>query len=120
MENSNLPVKNHRGFFSKITQAIKSLFFKRDKSHKDTQSNTNQSSKDNIYETFIESLQEKSDIEAAYKKDTLKYIVETVEQDASTLENLTVEQLEDVNDYYTEQIEEVDKQIRKTKLKYNL
>lgn len=115
MENSNLPVKKHRGFFSKITQAIKALFFKRDKSHKEIKNNTTESSKDNTNKTFMESLQEKTDIESACKKDTVKYIVETVEQDASTLENLTVEQLEVVNEYYTEQIEEVDKQIRKLK-----
>ncbi len=115
MENSNLPLKTTGTFFSKIKIAIKSLFSKKVKSHKNTENETTQSAQDNTYVAFVENLQQKADTEKTFKEDTVKYIVDIVEQDPSTLESLTIEQLEDVNDYYAEQIEVVDREISKIK-----
>lgn len=113
MENKNLPVTKHEGLFGKITLMFKKLFFKKGKVN--IADKTNQSIRDNEQGSFIEKLQEKADLEGACKKDEIKCIVETIEQDANTLNNLTIEQLEDVNNYYTEQLEEVEKQISRIK-----
>lgn len=116
MENNNLlPAKKQNGFLSKIKIFFKSIIGKKSEKEQYYDENVEQNNADIMESKFLDSLKENTDIESASKKETIEYIVDTIEKNPQTLSNLTTEQLEDVNEYYTEKIEKVDEEITKLK-----
>ena len=116
MANNNLlPDTKKIGFLNKIKQIFRSIFYKESKSIQDTEKTIKPVNDDISQSSFIESLKEKTDIKNGCEKDALESIVEIIEENPQKIDNLTVEELEDINDYYNEKIHEVDKEINKIK-----
>ncbi len=99
--------------FSKIKLFFKSLFYKETKKVEEPEKIINETNQNKT--SFIENLVNQTDIDNACEKDALEYIVEEIENNPASLDNLSTEKLEDINNYYDKKIQEVDKELCKLK-----
>ena len=113
MENDNLlPANKANGFLNKIKMFFKSIF---NKPAELVEAATDDSNIPKNESDFMENLKEKTDIESAFEKQTIEYLVQSIDEDPKILNSLTIEQLESVNEYYAEKIEKIDQEIEKLK-----
>ena len=113
MENNLLPDKKKDGILSRLKNFFKSIFYKQSK-EVDYIDNTVLETKSSE-ENFMKDLKEKTDMDNAYEKETIEYLVVETEKNPEKLNNLDVEQLEKISEYYDQKIENVDKEIEKVK-----
>lgn len=115
--NDLLPDKKQKGLLNKIKNIFRSIFYRKNSLNPSIDHNLEKTSNEGSQVSFMEELKEKTDVKNAEERETLSYIVDKIEENPQLLEKLTTEQLENVNSYYTEKIEEVDKEIGKLKSK---
>lgn len=120
MDNKNLlPSVRKDGFFNKIKILFKSIFYKQPKLMKDSEKNIEPIKENGNVLSFNEKLKVKIDNEKLSKERELRSVVEKIEENPEHLKELTIEQLEDINEYYIEKIKEVDQEIDRLK-KFNV
>lgn len=125
--NNNLPsIVREDTFLVKCLNFIKSLFKKKEKNiyikyinNSDKEDNpflkekyrikefSQMNDSDKINEKIIEEKEEKDE------KDEITEMIQMVEENPETLDKLEIQQLEKINNYYTNQIEECKKKIEK-------
>ena len=108
--NNNLPIENKNTFLNKIKEFFISIFRKKIKEKTvgyETENETNKTP------SFIMDLQGKAKAENVNEKDVLDFTVEIIEKQPEVLNDFTIEKLEEIKDYYDEQISRVDKEIEK-------
>lgn len=122
--NNNLPsIVREDTFLVKCLNFIKSLFKKKEKNiyinNSDKEDNpflkekyrikefSQMNDSDKINEKIIEEKDEKDE------KDEITEMIQMVEENPETLDKLEIQQLEKINNYYTNQIEECKKKIEK-------
>lgn len=112
MENKNLlPSIKKDGFLNKIKMIFKSMFYKQPKLIQDSEETIEQINEDSIDLGFKESLKVERDNEKASREKALELIVEKIEKNPQQLNELTIEQLEDVNEFYAQKIQKVNQEI---------
>ena len=122
--NNNLPsIVREDTFLVKCLNFIKSLFKKKEKNiyinNSDKEDNpflkekyrikefSQMNDSDKINEKIIEEKEEKDE------KDEITEMIQMVEENPETLDKLEIQQLEKINNYYTNQIEKCKKKIEK-------
>ena len=119
--NNNLPsIVREDTFLVKFLNFIKSLFKKKEKNiyinNSEIEDNPFLKKKYSINEfsqiNDSNKINEKI-IEEIKEKDEMTEMIQMVEENPETLDNLDIEQLEEINNYYTNQIEECKKKIEK-------
>ena len=116
MENKDLiPSKTTTGLLDKLKRMFKSIFNKKNNTPQDFNDSIETKTRNTMEPNFMESLKEKTDIEC--EKETLECIIDNVEKNPQELNTLTIEQLEEVNEYYDKEIEKVEQKINKLKNK---
>lgn len=125
--NNNLPsIVREDTFLVKCLNFIKSLFKKKEKNiyinNSDKEDNpflkekyrikefSQMNDSDKINEKIIEEKEEKDEKD---EKDEITEMIQMVEENPETLDKLEIQQLEKINNYYTNQIEECKKKIEK-------
>ena len=115
MANNNLlPTVKRNGLLNKIKIFFRSIFYKQPKTIQEPEESVKQIDS-NSKSSFKEELKVEIDTEATAKKRELEYIVEKIEENPKLLNKLSIEQLENVDEYYTEELQKVDKEINKLK-----
>lgn len=115
VNNNLLPAKKKNGFLNKIKQIFRSIIYKESKSVQQDETTIEQTNNENIQPSFIENLKEETDIETVSAKEALQSTIEAIEENPQILDNLNVEELEEINNYYIDKIAETDKKINKLK-----
>lgn len=95
--------------FHRVKLFLKSLFYKKNKIVQELEKVPNETNQNKT--SFIEDLAKQTDIDKACEKEALEYIVEEIENNPEALDNISIEKLEDINEYYDKKIEEVDKEL---------
>ena len=91
------------------------IFVKKDTNvnFKNTENNV-----ENFNNNFSEILKEETVLEAANKKDKIGEIISIVEKEPKILDNLNIEKLKVIDNYYDKKIEEVNTKINRLKNKF--
>lgn len=113
MVNNLLPDTKKGGFFNRLKLFFISITFKRDKLIQEHDDIANRENVENKGSSFMDNLKANTDVEKTCEEETLGFIVKKVEENPQVLDNLTIEQLENVNEYYNEKIQEVNNEINK-------
>lgn len=116
MENNLLPSKKTKGLLNKVKMFFKSIFNKNLEYPKARyEEDINQTNDVIEMSSFVDELKNEVDSEKANKEETLEYIVNIIEESSENLKKLSIEQLEEVNEYYTNKIHKIDQEINKLK-----
>ena len=117
-KNNSLLVKEDDGFLKKIKRFFKNLLKRNNIKESNTEleySNTNEIKNSN--EDFSHNLSEQTNIEEIRKKEKIQEIIDIIEKEPKTLDNLTIDKLKIIDNYYDEKIQEADEKIKKLKSK---
>ena len=111
MENNNLlPTNKANGFLNKIKMFFKSIFNKSVELVETTDKKVEQIN-NKSQNNFLQNLKQDTDIDNL----PVEEIVKNIEENPEILNTLTIEQLENVNEYYAKQIEKVEQEINRLK-----
>ncbi len=126
--NNNLPAEINNNIFKRFINFIKNIFIKTkevdvekvlEKYDKINEKENIEPTKEFLEEIRINGIEEKAKelIDEKLKKEKMKEIINIIENNPEKLEELDVQKLETINNYYDEKILELDREIEELKTK---